>query len=456
MKTASNGTRVESTDNGTIAVTRWRERYPIATYLVSVTSFAYTTYSDWYRYTATDSMEIQFYLFPEDNTPGMAAVSAKVKGMLAAYAARFGPYPFLNEKYGHAEFPWGGGMEHQTCTSLGAFAEAVVAHELGHQWWGDGVTCRDFHHVWLNEGFATYCEALWAEAIGGVALSTQRMLDYERYYGPGTIYCPDLTDVGRIFDNDLSYRKPSWVLHMLRHVMGDTTFFTALRTYRQQFPYGTAVTEDLQQVCENVSGRSLERFFQEWIYGEYFPQYAVQYFSAPGGGGYDVTLQLQQVQSWQLFWMPVDVTIHTPSGDTTFVVQDSLATQTFTFHVSAAPISVLIDKNGWILQQTVSPLAVDPPALAAPLRLLPPAPNPTPRGAAITFSLPRAGETRVALVDAAGRRVAELRRGPLPAGQHHVEWDGRDGNGRLVAGGIYWVSVEYEGTRLTRKLAVVR
>src|SRR5262249_2320033 len=146
--TASNGKLVESTDNGTTAFRHWHERHPISTYLVSIASFPYSVVTDWYHSTPTDSMEIRFHLFPENVAP-TAAVNAKVKDMIAAFTARYVPYPFLDEKYGHAQFLFGGGMEHQTCTSLGAFGEFVVAHELSHQWWGDGVTCRDFHHIWL-------------------------------------------------------------------------------------------------------------------------------------------------------------------------------------------------------------------------------------------------------------------------------------------------------------------
>src|SRR5262245_13989212 len=161
MKTASNGVRIQNTDDGIHAVTRWKVRYPIAPYLVSLASFEYTTFSDWYRYSPTDSMEIQFYAYP-DRLPTIQGVSPLVKSMLGAFASRFGAYPFLNEKYGMADVTLGGGMENQTCTSIGAYGEYVVAHEASHQWWGDMVTARDFHHIWLHEGFATYAGGLWA------------------------------------------------------------------------------------------------------------------------------------------------------------------------------------------------------------------------------------------------------------------------------------------------------
>ena len=349
LVTASNGTRISSSDNGVQAVSVWRETHPIASYLVSIESYPYAVSTDWYRPSPTDSMRIEFYNFPE-SVAGATAVQAKVKTMIGAYASRFGPYPFQDEKYGHSEFLFGGGMEHQTCTSLGTYNESVVAHELGHQWWGDAVTCRDFHHVWVNEGFATYCEALWAEAVGGIA-AYHADIDLNRFYGAGTVYCPDDTNENRIFDSNLSYNKGSWVLHMLRHVLGDSTFFAGLRRYGLDRGYSTGTTEDVQAAFQAVSGRDLSRYFQQWVYGEYYPVYALGWSAVGAGGGYDITLSLRQTQSWQLFTMPLDVRVTTATGSRTFVVQDSLASQSFTLHVDGEPLAVDLDPDGWVLRQ---------------------------------------------------------------------------------------------------------
>ncbi|MBI3540066.1 MAG: M1 family metallopeptidase, partial [Candidatus Eisenbacteria bacterium] len=348
LTAVSNGTLVSRQVNGALATTRWHERYPIASYLVSLAAYPYTVTDDWYRPTPTDSMLIRFHNYPE-SAAGVAAVQARVKDMISAYVPSFGDYPFFAEKYGHAQFQFGGGMEHQTCTSLGAFNEFVVAHELAHQWWGDLVTCRDFHHIWLNEGFATYGEALWEESKGGLA-AYQADIHLNRFLGPGTIWVPDATDEARVFDSNLSYDKGSWVLHMLRHVLGDAVFFDALHAYHTQWGYRSATTEDFRDLCESVSGRNLHDFFQQWIYGEYYPIYRATWSSAPAGGGWDVTLSLEQRQLWQLFHMPVDVTVVNDSGATTFVVDDSLAQQDFVLHVAGEPGAVEIDKDEWILR----------------------------------------------------------------------------------------------------------
>ena len=118
---------------------------------------------------------------------------------------------------------FGSAMEHQTCSSMGAYSSSIIAHELAHQWWGDLITCQDFHHIWLNEGFATYSEALWLEYEQGIN-AYHRDMSYNIYKGPGTIYVEDTNNISAIFSSNLSYRKGSWVLHMLRHVVGDKSF----------------------------------------------------------------------------------------------------------------------------------------------------------------------------------------------------------------------------------------
>jgi len=223
---ASNGTLRGVAYGGGTDTYHWQVGYPIATYLVSLAIHPYTVYSDYYAYSPTDSMEIQFYIFPDDYQSTLEA-NLMTADMIAYFAGVYGEYPFVAEKYGHAQFLWGGAMEHQTCSSMGVFYESIIAHELAHQWWGDMVTCADFRHIWLNEGFAVYSEALWLgdhygpEGYWGKMNST-------RYYGGGTIYCPTLDDWNRIFNVSLSYNKASWVLHMLRHVVGDEAFFLTL------------------------------------------------------------------------------------------------------------------------------------------------------------------------------------------------------------------------------------
>lgn len=244
-------------------------------------------------------------------------------------------------------------MEHQTCTSFGInyMNEPTYAHELAHQWWGDMITCDSFHHIWLNEGFATYCEALWFENAYPPTTASDYQMSNNQYLGPGTVFVED-PQSQPIFDQGLSYKKGSWILHMLRHVVGDSIFFDISRTYyaSPEHQYGTATTEEFQAISEQVSGMNLKKFFHQWIYEEYFPQYSFSWQWVQSGSEYNIALEIQQTQTNHIFWMPIDVTISTANGETTFVVWDSLQTQSFQLSVSSAPTKLEIDKNNWILK----------------------------------------------------------------------------------------------------------
>jgi aminopeptidase N len=336
------------------AVYNWHESYPIATYLVSIAAYPYTVYSDWYHYAPGDSMEVRFFVYP-DHYEQVQETYALTVPMITAFAHLFGEYPFVREKYGHAEFEGGGAMENQTCTSMGLWPmannEFTICHELAHQWWGDHITCETFNHIWLNEGFATYSEALWVESAYGMQAYHDRMAGMA-YYGAGTVYVEDPT-TEPIFDAGLSYFKAGYVLHMLRHVLGDDVFFQCLQAYGADptVSYGTATTEQFRDICERVSGLDLHEFFHQWIYEEYYPSYRLDWSTTPhGGGGYDVALAIDQLQTNYVFTMPIDVTMSTAAGETTLVVQNSQAHQEYAFTVSAEPTRIELDKDNWILR----------------------------------------------------------------------------------------------------------
>jgi len=265
---------------------------------------------------------------------------------------------------------------------------------------------------------------------------------------------PSDQNVGRMFDFNLTYNKASWVPHMLRHVLGDTVFFQALREYGRRFAYRSATTEDFQRVCEEVSGRGLGPFFQQWIYGEYYPKYGFRWDSVAAGGGWDVTVELDQLQAWQLFSMPVDVVLHGGGSARTFVAPDSLATQSFTFHVTAPPDSVRIDPDEWILR-TVTSLDAEFPR-GRTVDLLPPRPNPAPGDVTFDLVLPQPGEARVEVYDVRGARVRTFATGELSAGSHPLSWDGRDADGRAVRPGVYLVRLDALGRHRTQRLVVLR
>ncbi len=334
----------------------WHESYPITTYLVSVAIHPYYQFTTYYVNPQGDSMPVMNYVFPGQQKYAENEAPKTIR-MLEILSGLFGPYPFFREKYGHAQFTWGGGMEHQTITSLVSFGEELVVHELAHQWWGDMVTCETFHHIWLNEGFATYTEALYYEQLLGKDRYHQHMNSMQ-YFGNGTIYVYDpLND--EIFHGGLSYNKGAWVLHMLRHVVGDEAFFTILKSYYQdaRFQYKTATTEGFRDLCEEITGRDLHRFFQQWIYEPGYPTYLLNWQAKQqADGSYVVDGMLDQSRDGRIFWMPVDVTIRTATSDTTFVVWADDEANSFSCSLAQKPTEVILDKDNWILnqQQTVS------------------------------------------------------------------------------------------------------
>ena len=176
------------------------------------------------------------------------------------------------------------------------------------------------------------------------------------YYGRGTVYVENPEDFTDIILNPFFpgtvYMKGSWILHMLRHIVGDSTFFEILRAYydASQHRYGTTSSEGFQAICEQVSGMNLDRFFQQWLHEEYFPRYSFSWNTSSGGSDHTIHLEIRQEQDNELFWMPLDITITTTEGETTFVVLDSLESQTFDLTLPSEPLDVELDKDNWVMK----------------------------------------------------------------------------------------------------------
>ena len=358
---ASNGVLISETENDDDTKTYfWAERYPISTYLVSLAITNYEVFSEYYKYSDTDSMEVIYYVYPEHLTAAQEDFNITVDA-IAHFSSLFGQYPFINEKYAMAEFQWGGAMEHQTCTSYGRgliqgnhYYDNYLVHELAHQWFGDLITMERWSHIWLNEGFASYAEALWAEHVGGQDSLFNYMAEFDQGLFPTSVFVYDSTNIAELFSRTV-YDKGAWVLHMLRHVMGDSSFFNSLAHYREAFAFGNATTEDFRDICEAEYGADLDWFFEQWVYGYFRPSYEYAWSDSSDGQNHIVTLTLDQVQLYAgLFKMPLDIELTTLSGDTTFVVWDSLGSQTFQFIMDEEVVSLKIDPDNWALKELLT------------------------------------------------------------------------------------------------------
>lgn len=337
----------------------WKTQYPIDYYLIAVAVAPYNEYSYFMHFTdgSNDSMLIQNYIY---NTPGHFTPTAKAALDSTGYivdhfSSLFGRYPFDKEKYGHSMSKLGGGMEHQTMTTMGTVAYNVVtliAHELGHQWWGNNVTYGSWRDIWLSEGITSYCEQLFVEKFrGGVAAKAYRTSIMNASKAPtGTVYVDDTTNVYRIFDRTLTYDKGASVTHMLRYMAPhDSLFFKGLRAYQQQYGKSVASTANLQQLMEQSYGFSLDTFFSQWIFREGFPTYSAKWAQQ----GSLVVIQIKQItskpSSVQCFQMPIEIKLKTDKGDRIITLFNNVNTQTFVTACEDEISSIEIDPNDHII-----------------------------------------------------------------------------------------------------------
>jgi len=418
----SNGLLREVVNNSDNTHTyKWHNSYPIANYVISLAISNYAQYDFYFKYSPTDSMPVTNYIYPE-NLNALKPQLDKTNQMLSIFTNAYGPYPFIKEKYGHAEFGRNAGMENQTISSMGAFNDDIIAHELAHQWFGNKTTCFNWENIWLNEGFATYGQAIYHEEAEG----------QESYYNfikstmsnakqaEGTIYVTDVANINQIFDGNRSYAKGCIVLHMLRGVVGDSAFFSILKTYSAAFAYKNAVTQDFQNVAENVSGLDLEYFFREWIYGENYPVYNVSWTTENiSSNQYKATINIVQDVNLnpQFFTMPVQIKIFMQSGDTIVTVFNNQQSQAFDFTLNNKPLDYKIDPDNLILK-SVRGENITPVGFA----LLQNYPNPFNPSTTISFQLGRPSYVTITIYDILGNEVAQLLNGYLREGTYNTDF----------------------------------
>jgi aminopeptidase N len=350
---------------------RYRMEQPIATYLMSV------HLSDYVMSVTGGDIPVYTWAYP-----GREADAADTFGttaeMLAHFSELYAPYPFPS--YGNAMAPFGGAMEHTTCVTFSADlvgtpdGELVNAHELGHHWWGDDVTLGSWDDIWLNEGFATYTEALWYEHVYG----QEGLTEYAVYLSDAFFEWQSLEGRFPLYDplymwGGVVYDKGGLVVHMLRGVLGDERFFAALADYEAEHHLGTAVTTDLIASVEASSGEELDWFFDQWVYGIGEPTYTWSWAAEPdGAGGWQLDLTI--AQDLPEFRMPVPVRVTYADGtteDLTVLVEgESVASS---LCVEREPVSVALDPDHWVLRagevQAVGeagPLVCGPPSEAPP------------------------------------------------------------------------------------------
>ncbi|MBN2601471.1 MAG: T9SS type A sorting domain-containing protein [Candidatus Marinimicrobia bacterium] len=450
----SNGLLKSILDNNNGTKTyKWQERYPIATYLISLAVTNYDLIEQ--TYTAKDgtTMPVQHWYYPEDES--RIDVLLLTTEMISFFSDIWGEYPFINEKYGHARFSWGGGMEHQTCTSLGSYSELMVCHELAHQWWGDMVTCANWSEIWLNEGFARYSEALWEEYKNGSDGYRDYMAKINRpeYWQSGPVYILDTTNVSSIF-NLLVYDKGAWILHMLRGVVGDSVFQDIFPAYREKYYMDVATTEGFKQICEKISGEDLDWFFNQWVYGSGQPDYKIRWGrKKTTANNWQMTLWIDQTQSaTNLFQMPMAVKVEFSDRDSMLIITDSLASQSFGFQFSEMPENVFVDPENWILK-TIQYSMIDPDIGYLPDKFLltNPYPNPFNAGTYFDIYLPYDTDSRIVVYDMNGRLVETIAEGLQRSGYRELVWQPEN-----LPSGVYFIRLENSWVELSKKVVYLK
>jgi aminopeptidase N len=432
---------------------KWKNSYPIANYLLSVSVTNYSLYTNYFRYSLTDSMPVTHYIYPED-IDTLKPLLDKTINMLGIFSNRFGMYPFIREKYGHSQTGMSGAMEHQTSTSIGVFTEYIIAHELGHQWFGDKITCLDWHSIWLNEGFATYSECVYVEDTYGKDAYNNYINDkmFFARKASGTIYVQDISSVSNIFDGNRSYAKGGMVLHMLRGVVGDSVFFNIMKAYVSDtnLAYGTAVTEDFQKVAERIAGMQLDYFFSEWIYGQNYPVYRISWaYQQKENDMYGVTMTVNQKQNTNPFYfsMPVDIKINTAFGDTAFHIFNNALSQTFNFDVKGKPSLITFDPENKILKDKNG----DDPIEIVSYKLNQNYPNPFNPNTTISYELAGNVNVKITVYDLLGRKHVVLVNQKQKAGKYFITFSGKN-----FASGVYFYQIEAGDYKEVKKMLLIR
>ncbi|MCB0537242.1 MAG: T9SS type A sorting domain-containing protein, partial [Bacteroidetes bacterium] len=334
----------------------WKHNHAIDFYLISFSVADYQEYNFNVTLPNSQSVLVQNYVYDHPNLLNQFQSDIDETGaMLIEFSNKYGIYPFANEKYGHCMAPFSGGMEHQTMTTQGFFNRSLTAHELGHQWFGDHVTCATWGHIWINEGFASYSEYIFQESVNyNIAQNDMAGVHNNVMSQPGgSIYVYDDNNENAIFNSRLVYDKGSALVHMIRHwVNDDNLFFTALQTYQNIFEDSTATAEDFFSVIENIAEIDLQNELQQWYYGEGYPTFSLKYNNSPNG----LIIELSQAGSMSnitpFFETAIEIKLNFNNGtDTILRVNNEWNNQQYLFNQMPTISSIEIDPLNWVLNK---------------------------------------------------------------------------------------------------------
>lgn len=371
-KVGSNGLLKNVVTIGNKKRYEWKSRTPIDYYLISVAVSKYREYKLYAKpqYLVNDSILIQNYIYTTAFTNNNWINTQKTEldqmpEVLEFLCDMYGMYPFYKEKYGHSMAPFSGGMEHQTMTSLGFFDYYVDAHELGHQWWGDNVTCKTWADIWINEGFASYTEHLTAQYLDPPSfmpnLNAAHLSVMSQPGGSVFFTGADTLNSNVIFDSRLTYDKGGAIIRSLQFLTNnDSLWFNTLRGFQNTYKNSTASVVDFKNYYDAQTGINSTQFFSQWYYGQGYPTFSVSYNTIGNTLMLKSTQQVSMPSVTPLFITPVEYKITRAGAPDTLVrVVHSTTTEVYYFALTGTVTGIVCDPNNWIINKALGPF-VDP------------------------------------------------------------------------------------------------
>jgi aminopeptidase N len=364
--TIANGKLISVKDAGSGMKTwSWQESLPSSTYLITVVAGEFEEVKDSWR-----GKPVTYYA-PKGRGERLKINYARTPQMMELFSKKLG-VDYAWEKYSQVmvdDFV-AGGMENSSATTNTSSSlvhpllapeyatgqDSLISHELGHQWFGDLVTCKDWGNLWLNEGFATFMETLWAENHFPKDQSEyERWISVREWFEQGNLWAKPIVrhdfDDSSEFDGN-AYGKGGLVLYMLRHQIGEDAFYRGLKHYLEVNRGKNVVTADLVKAIEEETHTNVDQFFTQWVYGAGAPKFDLSY--SYDDAKHQLTLKVKQTQKIEgrvgLFNVPTEVEVTTASGAKTYPITVSKADEAFALPADSAPIMVLFDKGGHVLK----------------------------------------------------------------------------------------------------------
>jgi aminopeptidase N len=435
---------------------QWKTTYPMSYYMPS---FSVGNYMDYKIYAkplsiSPDSILVQNYIVNNSTyfNTNKANID-KTPAFIEKLSELYGLYPFRFEKYGHAHANIGGGMEHQTMSTMSSFGSTLIAHELGHQWFGDNVTCATWNHIWINEGFASYSEYLLIEQLPALFPTTNPasyMLGVHTNVmssAGGSVFVPDasLFDENRIFSGRLSYDKGSAIIHNLRfELQNDNTFYQVLQAFQQQYKDSVATADDFKNLAQTISGKDLTDFFNQWYYGEGYPTFNVDYSKQ----GDSLVLLVNQTVSapavTPFFKGLYEIRFSTLQGDTTVKINLQNNNQVFKFRSNRTPNGVTVDPNNWVINKvgSITTGFNDPVNVSQEVKLFP-----NPSAGTVYLQYPATWFENIMVYDIAGKLLKRYTINRSSTSQSLVN---------ELPAGVYSVQLTGKGRIAIKKLVIAR